>query len=155
MKGLWVCVGGLVIVTLLTGCGGVDVLPAAGMVGAWEGDCNPVVSWCQQERLDIYLEIAEDGGLTGTVGDATIPSGQLRQNDPLALAFGNPYYFSPVDLEGPLVEAEEITRDSGSFLFDFEGGQLVGDFDTSGAHVGDKDTMWMKCIDMTLTRVVE
>jgi beta-lactamase regulating signal transducer with metallopeptidase domain len=127
------------------------VFPAE-LVGRWEGTCEPVVTWCKQESIAIAVEIHSDGNVVGTIGDAAIENGHAKRNAPLGVLLGNPRYIVVADLDGPLVESEKIERASGSLLFGFEDGQLVGEFNSSGTHFGGRKSMWMKCVDMALSK---
>ena len=131
---------------------GLDLLFPAELVGRWEGTCEPIVTWCKQERLALDVEIRSDGNVVGTIGDATIENGHARRNAPLAVLLGNPRYRVFGNLDGLLVESERIERAAGTLLFDFEDGHLVGEFNSSGTHFGAGDAMWMKCVDMKLAR---
>ncbi len=50
------------------------------MVGHWEGSARIIVSWCQQQNLQVAVDIAADGSVAGKVGDATLTKGRLKRN---------------------------------------------------------------------------
>ena len=132
-----------------------DLLFPVELVGRWEGTCEPIVTWCKQETIAISVEISSDGNVVGTIGDATIENGHVKGNALLAVLLANPNHMIVGDLDGPIVEVEGIERASGSLLFDVQDGQLVGEFNSSGTHFGGKESMWMKCVGMELSRAQE
>ncbi len=51
-------------------------LPSA-MTGEFKGSAKIVVNWTKQKQLPVEVAIAEDGSVTGKVGDATLKEGRL------------------------------------------------------------------------------
>ena len=47
-------------------------IPDSLMAGQWIGQSMIIVTWCEQEYLDIDLKIDENGQVSGVVGDAII-----------------------------------------------------------------------------------
>lgn len=120
-----------------------DKYPCVEMTGNWQGKGKIIVSWCEQDSLSFYLTITSDGKVSGKIGDAVIKNGQLKKNSLILRWLGNSEYIIEADLEGSIVEAENITRESIKLIVDFEDNCIVGDFRTSGSKFGGKDKMQM------------
>lgn len=124
------------------------------LVGTWSGEGRIIVTWCEAERLPIELEIHDDASVTGTIGDAALSAAALRRNrGALAKEFELATDWIVVaDLEGPLVAAEGIRRGGVKLPFDLEQGELHGGLHSTGAHVGDRETMVLSATDVVLRR---
>jgi hypothetical protein len=121
--------------------------------GTWQGSGKIAVNWTKQREMFFLLTFARDGSVTGTAGDAVLRNGRLEYNDPISVWFKNPRYNIVADLEGPIIAAENIHRKSIGILVDFDGEELACDGNTSGWHIGGKDSMWMKIYLIRMKRV--
>lgn len=130
-------------------------VPPPGMLGTFEGRAREIVAWSEQEWIDIQLTVAADGTVTGTFGDATMHSGTVERNSEALIWIGNSEYFIEADLQGAIVESEQIHRESVRLLVDMvdDGDSLEGGFHTSGNKVGGKDSMIMSGVDLVLRRI--
>lgn len=145
------------VVLLLAACSSwrrhADVPP--GLVGRWEGSGRIVVAWCEQERLAVDLTLADDGRVSGRVGDATLSEAFLSLNagrwkDRLGVAT---HWIVVGDLEGPVVATEGIEREGVRIPFDLEDdGSLAAGLHTTGEHVGPPSTMVLTVADLRLER---
>jgi hypothetical protein len=129
------------------------VFPPPEMIGEWQGDGKIVVTWCKQDRLAIRLYIRADGKVSGMVGDAIITDGSVRKNNWFLDWMGNPEYVIEARLDGPIVEAEGIRRESIELLLDIDGHELLGGFHTNGSKTGGKESMIMTVTPLRLSRV--
>ena len=127
--------------------------PPPEMIGEWQGDGKVIVTWCKQGRLAIHLYIRADGKVSGMVGDALITDGFVRKNNWFLDWMGNPEYVIEARLDGPIVEAENIRRESIELLLDIDGHELQGGFHTSGSKTGGKESMIMTVTSIRLSRV--
>jgi len=125
------------------------------LAGTWEGRSRIIVSWCEQDSLSFALAVSEDGTVKGRVGDATTTEGQACRNSWFIVLLGNPDFIIEAELEGPIVEAEDITRESIKLIIDIEDDRLVGGFHTSGTKFGGPESMIMTGVDLELLRVDE
>lgn len=121
--------------------------------GTWEGSGRIVVNWTKAREMQFTLTFAADGTVTGMAGDSILRNGKLHYNDPISTWFGNPRFNVVADLEGPIIAAEDIRRKSIGILLDFDGEELECDGNTSGWHIGNRDTMWMKISWIRMKRV--
>lgn len=150
------CLTGLVTMAgLLLACSrarAADASLPSAMIGLWEGDARIVVSWCQQTTIHVALDIRPDRSVTGKVGDATITRGRIEQNRGWlgrALNWATDYIVQG-KLDGPVVAAESITRESVSVPLNFTGDAFVGGLHTSGSKFGGKPTMILSARSLTL-----
>lgn len=98
------------------------------------------------------MDIRADGSVTGKVGDATLIKGHFERNRgwlgrKLNLATD---HIVRGDLNGPVVAAEGITRESVSIPLNFIGGAFVGGVHTSGSKFGGKEKMILSASSLTL-----
>ncbi len=121
--------------------------------GHYQGSGEIIVSWCQQESLQMDIVIHDDMHVTGTIGDAAIRQGMVRHNSQLLQLSGNPDYVIYADLQGDLVAYEHIHRNSIKLIVDYEEGELIGGFHTSGTKFGGKETMMLSGTDLVLTKI--
>lgn len=135
--------GLLLVVTTAVAAAKEAPAPPAAARGAWSGEAEIIVTWCEQDRLPVEVTIHEDGTVTGTAGDATLSDGVFRRNNRLLTALGNAEYYIQANLEGPLVRAERIERDSIRIFVDLVDDHIEGGFHTSGSKVGGKRSMKM------------
>ncbi|HLE60582.1 MAG TPA: hypothetical protein VI700_03500 [Thermoanaerobaculaceae bacterium] len=136
---------GVVIVGLaamLITCTRGSVAPPSAMVGHWEGTAEVAVNWCNAKELAVSFTINSNGAVAGKVGDAILKEGHIYPNPgrpPKGFTLQTNYVIE-ADLEGPLVAAEGITRDTICIPVDVnKDGQLAGAFLTSGTEYGSKD----------------
>ena len=129
-------------------------VPPAGMQGTFTGQAREIVAWSEQEWIEIQLTVAEDGTVTGTFGDATMHNGTVERNSEALVWIGNSEYIIEAGLQGAIVDAEQITRESVKLLVDVVdgGNSLEGGFHTSGSKFGGKDSMIMSGVDLVLLR---
>src|SRR5262245_14817657 len=95
-----------------------DTPQAAGLIepamgGAWAGDAQIVVNWTTERSLRVRLDIAPDGTVSGTVGDATLRNGRLERN---RTAIGRALrvktdWIVRGSLDGHIIRTEGIRRD--------------------------------------------
>jgi hypothetical protein len=128
-------------------------LPA--MAGAWSGDAHIVVNWTTEKTLRVRLNIAPDGRVTGTIGDATLRDGRFESN---RTAIGRALHVKTDwivrgALEGAIIKAEGIRRDGVMVPLNAVDGGFEGGVNTSGSHFGGKDTMWLAAQALRLDRV--
>lgn len=124
--------------------------PDLEMTGHWIGQCKIMVSWCEQESLQVDIEINQAGSVMGRIGDAKIASGKLVRNDMIMRLLGNTDYIIHTNLEGNLVAAEGIKRDEAKLLLDFKDGGFEGELHSSGSKFGGKEQMMMTAINLKL-----
>lgn len=118
-----------------------DVMPE--MAGRWSGHGEIVVSWTTQRQLLVHLTISPDGGVAGTIGDATLIDGRFFQNRGWlgrALDIKTDYIITG-RLQGCLIAAEGVCRDSVKIPLDWNKGHYTGGLQTNGALTGGKDRM--------------
>jgi hypothetical protein len=130
------------LAALLMTCTKGSVAPPAAMVGHWEGKAEVAVNWCNATELIVSLTINGDGTVTGKVGDAGLKDGHIYPNPgkpPKGFTLQTNFVVE-ADLDGPLVAAEGITRDTICIPVEVnKNGQLGGAFLTSGNEYGGKD----------------
>ena len=134
-------------------CGNKETVSEA-MVGHWKGQARIIVAWCQQTNLPMELQIASNGQVTGTIGDATLKDGRLKRNRG---SLGRKLnlktdYIITGKLDGPIVAAENITRRSVNIPLNFSKGAYTGGVHTSGTHFGGKKSMIFSGAGLTLRR---
>ena len=137
-------------------CRKAPVAPPGAMVGHWEGQAEVAVNWCKAQQLPVTLTIAQDGAVTGKVGDATLKDGHIYPNPGQARAGVTlkTNYVVEAGLEGPLVAAEGIARDEICIPVEVDNdGKLAGAFLTSGKEYGGKDTRVFSAGLRPLTKV--
>jgi hypothetical protein len=125
------------------------------MIWQWEGTGKIIVTWCEQDSLPVDIWIDENGIVTGKVGDAEITAGILRLNGVILRMLGNSRYIIDLELSGPLVEEEQITRSGGKLLLDFENDAFSGGFHSSGSKFGGKEKMVMTVVNLKLKKRID
>ena len=135
-----------------TAATGTDTNP---LTGTWEGRSRIIVSWCEQDSLSFALSVSEDGTVEGRVGDATAAAGRVARNNWFLVLLGNPDFIIEAELDGPIIRAENISRESIKLLVDIDNDRLVGGFHTSGSKFGGSESMIMTGVDIELLRVAE
>ena len=151
----------LVHVILMLNMGLCDVMASekgtilnTSLVGHWKGDGKIIVAWCEATHLSFDLHIDEHGNVTGTIGDATLAHGRIRQNNIILRWLGNREYIIEAHLVHALIQDEGIQRESIRLFLDFNSSLLTGGFHTSGSKFGGKDTMVLSGIEITLSKVM-
>ena len=143
---------GLLLLILVSSCSsGSDRIPAE-LTGSWIGDGRVIVNWCDAERIDIALEIDQDGSVNGRVGDARLINGQLGPNRGGVGRTLNVKtdWIVTADLEGQLIDAEDIQREGVKLPLNLVEGELRGGLHSTGSHLGGKDTMVFTAADVVL-----
>lgn len=113
------------------------------LIGQWKGTGRIAVNWCKQTKLDVSLSIAPDGSVTGKIGDASLRDAAIEFNrTPLERALGlKTDFIIRGKLQGPILAAEDVTRQSVSIPFDLASGQIRGGLATNGNQFGGKESM--------------
>jgi hypothetical protein len=124
------------------------------MTGVWTGDAQIFVNWTSQRVLAVRLAIASDGTVTGTIGDATLQNGRFESNrNTLERAIHiKTDWIVKGDLDGDVIKAEGIRRASVMVPLDWVDDHFEGGVNTSGSHVGGKESMWLAAGRLRLTR---
>jgi hypothetical protein len=76
-------------------------------------------------------------------------------NGAILRMLGNSRYIIDLELSGPLVEEEQITRSGGKLLLDFENDAFSGGFHSSGSKFGGKEKMVMTVVDLKLKKRID
>ncbi len=129
-------------------------LPSA-MTGQFKGSAKIIVNWTKQKQLPVEVVIADDGSVTGKIGDATLEDGRLKRNRG---AIGRKLniktdYIIVGQLSGPVIKAESIERKSVSIPLNFNDGQYAGGLHTSGSKIGGESRMKLSASGLTLKPV--
>ena len=115
----------------------------ADFAGTWTGSRDVMVRLGEQKTLTVRLQVAPDGSVNGTVGDATLVNAKLqRGRGDLArsLNLGSDWHIHG-DLKGDLIQAEQIRRDGIDILFHRDGEGLKGGLHSTGSEFGGKEKM--------------
>lgn len=163
----------ILLAAALAGCIGVGpndaaTQPADQLVGRWAGSTHIIVNWTQARSLTVQLDIAADGSVSGMVGDATLKNAVLGSTHPLGLVFGVPESSHGVPphsleadggfmvtgyLDGPLIAAENISRDGVIIVFHLVQNQtLRGGLTSTGWLFGGKEHAQLDARSMVLQR---
>ncbi len=110
-----------------------------GMAGSWQGKGEITCAWCQQREIGVDLTIAASGGVTGTIGDATLSGARLTKNVVRPDSLPTKYVIK-AKLVGPIVAAHGVTRATIDIGVDLTGELLTGAFVTNGDLSGTKET---------------
>lgn len=124
------------------------------MIGHWEGSADIVVAWTKQRQLPVVLDLQADGTVTGRIGDARLVDGHFSRNRgwlgrQLNLATD---YIVRGRIEGPVIAAEDITRDTVSLPLWFEPGRFTGAVHTGGSKFGGKERMILSAFRLQLKK---
>jgi hypothetical protein len=124
--------------------------------GSWAGSAHAVVVWVNHTQIDVRLDIAPDGSVTGTVGDATLVDARLRSGRSeieRSLGWGRDYRIHG-NLDGDIIKAEGIHRDGVDIVFDRrDENTLVGGLSSTGTEFGGKESMRLAAQHLTLKRL--
>src|SRR5437867_504970 len=115
------------------------------MAGTRTGEAQIFVNWTVQRTLFVLITIAPDGRVSGTVGDAALRNARVERN---RTALGRALHVKTDwivrgGLDGDVIKAEGIRRESVSVPLDWIEDHFEGGVNTSGSHVGGKDSMWL------------
>ncbi|MBN2344827.1 MAG: hypothetical protein JXO51_00445 [Candidatus Aminicenantes bacterium] len=127
--------------------------PPQALLGKWRGEGKIIVSWCKQKQIAVELEIRPDRTVRGRIGDAELENAVIAPNSWLLVWLGNPEYAVEARLNGPLVKAEDIRRNSLVILLDVKDDHLQGDLHTHDSKFGDRDTMMFSVSYIELQRL--
>jgi hypothetical protein len=124
------------------------------MVGAWNGTADIAVNWTIARALPVRLQIAQDGSVSGTVGDATVRNGRLQRN---RTTLGRTLHVKTDwivvgALEGDVIKAESIHRDGVKIPLNWFGDHFEGSVNTSGSQFGGAESMWLAALHLRLDR---
>jgi len=122
------------------------------LAGHWTGFGDVVVSWTRARTLPADIVIAGDGVVTGTIGDAKLLNARFRKNrGRLASMMGwKTEYIIEGELEGPILHAEGLLRESVKIPLNVDGDRLKGSVATNGKPYGgfDKESFVSKLLLM-------
>lgn len=126
------------------------------MIGDWEGDTQVIVLWCNQKIIPVSLSLSEDGSIDGKIGDADLRNANLKKKRNW---FGSKNdkrtkYMVKGDLEGSIVEAEDISRPKVFIHLRIENNKLSGSLATSGSKIGGKENMILTTTSLKLSRKI-
>ena len=81
------------------------------IAGTWIGSAHILANWTSTTALQVRLNIADDGQVSGSIGDARISSGRVTTTSNRAKAFDRYSVFTvKLELQGPLLASDGITR---------------------------------------------
>jgi hypothetical protein len=133
---------------------GAAAITAVDAAGSWKGTAEIAVTWTAQRHLRVALVIDRDGSVTGAIGDATLRSGRFASNRTVvgrALRVKTDWIIRG-DLEGDVIKAEGIHRDRVSLPLTWTDDGFEGSVQTSGGHIGGKDSMALTAHRLRLAR---
>ena len=108
---------------------------APSMTGHWTGSAQIAVNWTKARTLPVDIVIGADDRVTGKIGDATLVNGRFKSNRSWltrALNWKTDYIVEGT-LEGDIIAAEHIARESVKIPLDWIGDHFDGGVNTSGA----------------------
>ena len=129
--------------------------PAPGMAGRWEANGKIIVTWCKQKDLPLSLNIADDGTVTGKIGDAELVEGKLKRNRGSIgkrLKIKTDFIITG-KLKGDIVKSEGIGRTGVDIPLNFDGKKFSGGLHTTGRKFGGKTAMKLSAGDIVLKRL--
>lgn len=127
----WIVPGLIAVLAFVVAPWPVDAQAAP--LGLWEG-VSELRTTTYQAGVPVYLQLAADGSVTGTVGDAPIRNGRWRENQTIGrrlLGLGTSHYVEG-DLHAAIDEAQGLRRDRLRLPLDHVDGRLVGDINLTG-----------------------
>lgn len=124
------------------------------MTGVWCGSAQIVVNWTVEKKLGVRLSIAPSGEVTGQIGDAQLLAGRIRANRGAVGRMLNirTDYIVVGKLEGPIIEAEKVTRSSVKMPVNWTGSEFRGGVGTDGSSFGGKERMAFTAKGLVLRR---
>ena len=107
------------------------------VVGSWRGEAPITELWTLQRALSVRLDITEDGGVSGMIGDAQLLEGRIYSESRVVrvLRMARQYAIEG-RLNGCMIRAEGILRDRVRLSLDLSGQTLIGELQTSGSYEG-------------------
>ena len=144
----------LLATTVLSPASGRAQRPDSAMAGRWEGRARMSVPFSTRSDLAVSLVIAEDGTVSGTVGDATLVGARLataRGAMGRALRIGREYMIEGA-LSGSLVRSEVMQRGRVVISLDWKNDTFVGELQTSGTHDGAPESQVITATGLVLHR---
>jgi hypothetical protein len=123
------------------------------LTGHWKGEGRIIVTWSQQRQMPFDLIIDSQGNVSGKIGDARLINGRLTRRSRLMTRLGNHSYLIRGRLDGPLIAAEKISRDSFWLMLDPQDPRLTGGMNTTGWKTGGKEKMILSVTGIVLNRV--
>lgn len=125
------------------------------MVGHWKGEASIFVNWTKAKTLVVDVRIGADDRVTGTIGDAQVVEGRLVENRGwLGRSLGVKTDYRVLGrLDGRIIAAENITRESVSLPLNFKDGVFEGGLATSGSQFGGAQSMILTAGRLVLRRV--
>ncbi|MEO8620912.1 MAG: hypothetical protein ABI625_07595 [bacterium] len=130
--------------------------PDSAFVGAWEGSAHITVDWTPQTELFVRIIIREDGGVTGTIGDANLTDARFFDNRGFlarSIRFA-PNWIIEGRLSGFIIRAEDIRRESVRISVARKADTFEGSLSTSGTNDGGKDSMKLTASGLVLRRTL-
>ena len=123
------------------------------LVGTWTGQAPITVPWTVQRTLALRLDIKEDNGVTGTIGDAQLLEGRIYNESPVvrALRLGREYVLDG-RLNGCVIRSEGVFRERVRLSLDWSGRTLTGDLQTSGTYEGRPSDLILTAKGLVLQR---
>lgn len=147
-----------ILITFLTFCPG-SVTPVTAqqhttqtLTGEWQGEGRIIVTWSQQKTLSFDLSIDEKGSVTGQIGDAVVRDARLTRRSWLMRKLGNGEYLIRGRLDGELIAAEKIRRDSFWLMLSQSDNRLTGGLNSSGWKWGGREKMILTVTEIILHR---
>jgi hypothetical protein len=126
--------------------------PDSGMVGRWFGRAELTAPWAQRE-LAVRLDVQPGGGVTGTIGDATLVDGRLFPDSRVARSLGLARATAIEGrLSGSILRTEGVHRERVYLTLDRVLDRMVGELQTSGTIDGPASTRVLTA-RVTLERV--
>ena len=125
------------------------------MIGRWKGDAQIAVNWTKARTLPVEIVIAADDRVTGTVGNAALVDGRFSRNRgwiTRRLDWKTDYIID-AKLQGPVIAAEGIERESVRIPLNWTSGHFEGGVNTSGSKIGDAQSMILAAGKLVLHRV--
>jgi hypothetical protein len=108
------------------------------LAGRWTGFGDVIVTWTRARTIIADIVIADDGTVSGTVGDAKLLEARLKKNHGrLASMMGwKTEYIIEAKLDGPILRDEGLVRASVNMPLNLDAGRLQGSVATNGKPYG-------------------
>lgn len=136
LLGLMAIAAGLVV--LMSIPGSVTAAPPE-WVGEWRGEFDVIQRWWPAGVQPVILIIRPDGRVEGSLGDAVLVNGQMRERNRIEIWFGNSRRIINAGLEGWVVEEEAIAAQSVSLSPRSQNDRFQLSFETQeGTHNGEE-----------------
>jgi hypothetical protein len=142
-----------VVIAALTGWPLAAQRADSALVGTWSGQAPITVPWTIRRSLAVRLDIDEDNGVTGTIGDAQLLDARIYTESRVTRAMGLArQYAIEGRLSGCLIRAEGVFRDRVRLSLDRSGQTLTGDLQTSGVYEGRPSDLILTAKGLVLQR---